>query len=47
MSMFKIMGDLFGGYVVHISGGVLAVILASDAWATLNAGLAPVVEVLK
>ncbi len=47
MSMFKIIGDLFGGYVVHFSGGVLALIFASDAWTALNAGLAPVAEVLK
>ncbi len=31
MSFAKIIGDLFGGYVVHIAGGIFAIVVASEA----------------
>jgi ammonia channel protein AmtB len=31
MGFAKIIGDLFGGYVVHIAGGIAAIVVASEA----------------
>lgn len=46
ISFAKIVGDLFGGYVVHITGGVAAVVLASEAYRTFAAPLAQISTVL-
>lgn len=46
ISIFKIIGDLFGGYVVHIAGGVFAVIVASEAYHTLASAAAPITAAL-
>jgi uncharacterized membrane protein required for colicin V production len=43
----KIIGDLFGGYVVHISGGVLAIVLASEGYQAIAAFAQPTIEALK
>lgn len=42
----KIIGDLFGAYVVHIAGGIGAVVIASEAYHTLTAAAQPVITAL-
>lgn len=42
----KIVGDLFGAYVVHIAGGIGAVVIASEAYRTLTAAAQPVITAL-
>lgn len=46
ISFAKIIGDLFGGYVVHIAGGIGAVLLASEAWKVLSDAAAPITAAL-
>lgn len=46
MTFAKIVGDLIGGYVVHIAGAIGAVIVASEAYATLVAAANPIVNAM-
>jgi len=42
----KIVGDLFGAHVVHIAGGIGAVVIASEAYRTLTTAAQPVIAAL-
>lgn len=42
----KIIGDLIGGYIVHIAGGIGAILLASEAAGVFTSAMAPVANVL-
>lgn len=46
ISFAKIVGDLIGGYVVHIAGAIGAVIVASEAYHTLAAAADPIVNAM-
>lgn len=46
ISFAKIIGDLIGGYVVHIAGAVGACLIASEAWQSFNAAAQPVISAL-
>lgn len=47
ISFAKIIGDLIGGFAVHIAGGVFACIVASEAYHTLAAAATPIAATLK
>lgn len=47
ISFAKIVGDLFGGYVVHIAGAIGAVVIASEAYHTFASAAAPISAALQ
>lgn len=47
ISFAKIVGDLFGGYVVHIAGIVAAFVVGSEVWDVLMAAATPITTALK
>jgi hypothetical protein len=42
----KIIGDLIGGYVVHIAGIGAALLVGSEVWNTLSAAAQPITAAL-
>ena len=46
ISFAKIIGDLFGGYVIHIAGIGAAFIVGSEVWNTLSAAAQPIAAAL-
>lgn len=46
MGMYKIIGDLFGGYVVHVAGAIGAYIVASEAASVFTNAMTPITNAL-
>ncbi len=46
MTFAKIIGDLIGGYVVHIAGAIGAMIVASEVWGVISAAADPIVKAM-